>query len=82
MPSKVWDEITYPLPNLSGEPIEVWEWTSNFIPHFITYVITYSCSIYVNLVHLGKGGPTTEQQKARQRTRTVCMIFGVYCFSM
>ena len=27
----VWDDITYPFPNFNGAPVEVWEWTSNFI---------------------------------------------------
>ena len=40
-PNKVWDEITYPFPNFNGCTIEVWEWISNFIPHFIIDVITY-----------------------------------------
>ena len=31
MPSRGWNEITSPPPNL----IEVWEWISNFFPHFI-----------------------------------------------
>ena len=35
MPSKVWDEITYPFPNFNGCTVEVWEWISKFIPHFI-----------------------------------------------
>ena len=35
MLNKVWDEITYPLPNFKGSTIEVWEWISNFIPHYI-----------------------------------------------
>ena len=26
-----------------GATIEVWEWVSNFIPHFTGYVITYPC---------------------------------------
>ena len=42
MSSKVWDEITYPFPNFNGCAIEVWEWISEFIPHFILDVITYS----------------------------------------
>ena len=41
--SKVWDEITYPLPNFNGCTIEVWEWISNSIPRFIEYMITYPC---------------------------------------
>ena len=40
---KVWIEITYPLPNFNSAATKVWEWRSNFIPHFIGHVITYSC---------------------------------------
>ena len=28
---------------LNGCTVEVWEWTSNLIPHFIMHVITYPC---------------------------------------
>ena len=38
---RVWDEVTYPFPNFNGATIEVWEWISNFTPHFTGYVITY-----------------------------------------
>ena len=24
----MWDEITYPFPNLSGATVEIWEWIS------------------------------------------------------
>ena len=41
MHSKVWDEITYPFPNLNSCTIEVWERISNFTPHNIMDVITY-----------------------------------------
>ena len=44
MLSKVWGEITYPFPNFNGCTVEVWEWLSNFMPHFIKDVITYPCS--------------------------------------
>ena len=43
MPGRVWGEITYPFPNFNGCTVEVWEWISNFIPHFIMNVITVSC---------------------------------------
>ena len=36
---KVWDEITYPFPNFNRWTAEVWEWISNFIPHFIMDII-------------------------------------------
>ena len=35
--SKVWDEITYPLPNFICGTVEVWEWIGNFIPHCILH---------------------------------------------
>ena len=38
---KMWDGITYPFPNFNGTTVEVWEWVSNFIPHFNAHVITY-----------------------------------------
>ena len=31
MPSKAWDEITYPFSNFNDATIEVWEWISNFM---------------------------------------------------
>ena len=41
MPCNVWDEITYPFLNFNGCTVEVQEWISNFIPHFIMDVTTY-----------------------------------------
>ena len=40
---KVWDEITYPLPNFNCCTADIWEWVSNFIPHFTGHVTTYPC---------------------------------------
>ena len=40
---KVWDEITYPFPNFNSATVEVWEWISNLIAHFMIDVITYLC---------------------------------------
>ena len=37
---KMWDEITYPFPNFNCAAIELWEWLSNFIPHFTGHVIS------------------------------------------
>ena len=37
-PSKMWDEIVYPFPNFNGWTVQVWEWTSYFISHFITWM--------------------------------------------
>ena len=35
-------QITYPFPNFNGYSVEVLEWVSNLIPHFIMDVITYA----------------------------------------
>ena len=35
--------IWTPFPHFKGASIEIWEWISNFTPHFIGYVITYPC---------------------------------------
>ena len=43
MPSKVWDEITYPFPNFNGATGELWKLVSNFISYLIMDVITYPC---------------------------------------
>ena len=43
MSSKVWDEITYPFPNINDYTVEVWEWINIFIPHFMIDIITYPC---------------------------------------
>ena len=43
MPSKVWFGKTYLFPNFNGCIGEIWEWISNFIPHFVIDVITHPC---------------------------------------
>ena len=45
VPSKMWDEITYPFTNFNSCTIEVWQEISNFITHFIIYAINYLCCI-------------------------------------
>ena len=37
----MWNEITYPSPNLNGYTVEVSEWTGNFIAHFIVDVMAH-----------------------------------------
>ena len=54
MQRKVWDEITYPFLNFSGATVEVYgatveiyEWKSSFIPHFI---MDFYCNIRVQRI--------------------------------
>ena len=56
-PNKVWYEITYSFPNFKGCPIEVCEWKSYFITHFIVDVILIHVGIKVNPCYLIKNGP-------------------------
>ena len=46
MPSKLQDVFAYPIPSFNGFTIEIWDWISNFIPHFIMDIITYSYCDY------------------------------------
>ena len=47
MRSRVCDEIIYQFPKYNGHTVEVWEWTSNFIPQFIMDVITYPWNLVI-----------------------------------
>ena len=39
----MWDSINFPFLIFNVATVEVWKWISNFIPHIIEYVVTYSC---------------------------------------
>ena len=41
---KVYDEIIYPFPKFNGAAIELWEWISYFISHFIGNGVTSQIS--------------------------------------
>ena len=41
MLNEVWNQITYLFLNFNGATVEVYEWISNYIPHFMMDVITY-----------------------------------------
>ena len=49
--------ITHPFPNFNGVAFEVWEWISNFTPHFIMGECTYT----LKLIHVSKRGHSTTQ---------------------
>ena len=56
LPSNVWDEIIYPYPNLNGATVEVWEWMSYFISHFVMDGL--------KLNHVSKKGPRISNHQA------------------
>ena len=37
----MWDETTYRFIKFNGTTVEVYEWISNFIPHFMMDLVTY-----------------------------------------
>ena len=37
------DQIIYPFPNFNGAAVEVWEWMSNFVSHFMLDVLNTLC---------------------------------------
>ena len=61
---KKWDDITYPFPIVNGCTVEAWGCISNFIPHFIMYVITYPCRD-LSQVTLVKGTPGVQAMGIR-----------------
>ena len=46
------DEITYLFPNFNTAAIEVWEWISNFIPHFTGHACDYFSILGMKLIHV------------------------------
>ena len=62
MPSKVLDEITYPIKSFSCCTVQVWEWISNFIPHIIRDVFFLSL-LELKLIHVSKRGPGCNVRK-------------------
>ena len=56
MHSKLWYEITYPFLNFNSCTVEIWEWISDFISHFIIDVIWLSM-LGLKLNHVSKRAP-------------------------
>ena len=52
----MWDKNTYQFPNFNCATIEVWEWISNFIPHFYNGCNQLSV-LGSKLIHFSKRGP-------------------------
>ena len=50
----MWNEIAYLFTKFSGCIVDVWEWMSNFIPHFLMDIITM---LGLKLNHVSKKGP-------------------------
>ena len=71
--SKVWDENTYTYTNFNSLIVEVLEWISNFIPHFMMDVITYPCWEWRQPL-LIKG--------SRYRISQIETTFLILCFSL
>ena len=61
MPCEMWDEITHQFPNFNGFTVEVWEWISNFIPHFVMGVIMQSM-LGLKLISVCKRAPGLQEK--------------------
>ena len=58
MPSKMWDELTYPFHNLNSAIVEVSERKSNIITYFIIYEgCNYLSLLGLNLLYAHKRSP-------------------------
>ena len=53
MPSKMWDEVTFPIPNFDGCIIEVLELINDFVPYFRMYFLIHAG---INFFHVSKRG--------------------------
>ena len=75
---KVWGEITYPFPNFNRATTEVWEWISNFIPHF-----NYPCWDQSQFM-LVKGAPRLHDcfHKTSLRIRSEIFMFLLYLYDI
>ena len=56
----MWSEITYPFPNFNGATVGVWEWISNFIPHYNG--CNYLSMIRLKLNHVSERDPGYQQE--------------------
>ena len=53
----MWDELTDLVQNFSSATVEVWEWTSNFIPHLTEHMINYLSMLELKFIHVNKMWP-------------------------
>ena len=60
--SEVWYKISYPFLNFNSCNIEICEWTSNFIIHFIMDLITYPGQESIQSM-LVKGAPAINSMR-------------------
>ena len=58
---KWWNHLS--TPKFNGYTVQLWEWTSNFIPHLIGHVLTYTCWNQSSLQwrHNGRHGVSNHQ---------------------
>ena len=61
----MWNGIIYQFPYYNGCTVEGWEWISNFIPHFIGYVIIHP-GWDLNPAMLKRGAPGLNQLTYKQ----------------
>ena len=55
MPGRMWDTITKPFPNFNNATVEVLEWISDFIPHFLNRR-NYLSMLWLKSIHRSTRG--------------------------
>ena len=81
----MWDKVTYPLPNFNGATaaVEVWEWISNFIPHFTGHVISpiwFAGFVAVFISKASWFGHTLKSRKnSLSRANFLCSLICKFC---
>ena len=73
MPSKVWDEITYPFPNFNSYAVEVGKWISNFILNSIMDVL---------LIQAKKGPLLVMRHHPQCQDLDTCRFLAANCFQV
>ena len=77
---KAWDEITSSFSNFNGCTVEVWEWLSYLIPHFI-WAYAYLTMLGLYLIHVSKRDPESyEKGRAICRYQRPRYCDNKYCF--
>ena len=75
---KVCNEITYPFPDFNRCTVEVWEWISNFIPHFTLHVITYPCWD-LQFIYVSKRDPMCFVENTDLIIKGISLWFSLSC---
>ena len=78
---KVWDEITYPVPNINGADVEICIWIGDFIPHITGMWLLFHAGIivisimYIHVCVYSKGGVWGQEGGLDHNKMRCCIEF-------